>query len=67
MNINCSKKLVATLSETSIEEYERKLDILVRKREVKCRRCDNREDFMVNELGHVFCNKCYSKIPNIRL
>lgn len=67
MNINCSKKLGATLSETSIEEYERKLDILVRKREVKCRRCDNREDFMVNELGHVFCNKCYSKIPNIRL
>ena len=58
---------VTSLTETSIEEYEKKLDKLVEKNEIKCPKCGNDEDFMVNELGHIFCNKCYSKIPNIRL
>jgi len=48
-------------------ELEERLDRLVKKRGVRCGKCGNTEDFMVNELGHVFCNKCFNKIPNIRL
>lgn len=55
------------MAEKSIEEYEERLDKLVKKREVRCGKCGNAKDFMVNELGHIFCNNCYNKIPNIRL
>ena len=55
------------MEDTSIEEYEERLDRLVNKDKVRCGKCGNKEDFMVNELGHIFCNKCYNKIPNIRL
>ena len=40
---------------------------MVRKGSVRCNKCGNEEDFMVNELGHVFCNRCYTKIPMIKL
>ncbi|MHA1711447.1 MAG: hypothetical protein ACTSUS_05220 [Candidatus Freyarchaeota archaeon] len=46
----------------SLEEYKRRLAQKVRKGEIVCPRCGNREDFMVNVLGHVFCNRCYEKI-----
>jgi Zn finger protein HypA/HybF involved in hydrogenase expression len=55
------------LKDTSIEEYEERLDILVKRNKIRCGKCGNTEDFMVNELGHIFCNLCYNKIPNIRL
>lgn len=52
---------------TDMEKYETKLAEKVREGKVRCRRCGNEEDFMVNEIGHVFCNRCYSKIPMIDL
>ncbi|MGD2200009.1 MAG: hypothetical protein PVJ38_00080 [Candidatus Bathyarchaeota archaeon] len=56
------------MSETNEpEEYKRRLAEKVEAGEVRCRKCSNEEDFMVNEIGHVFCNKCYSKIPLIDL
>ena len=55
------------MEDTKIGEYEERLDKLVNKDKVRCGKCGNKEDFMVNELGHVFCNKCFVKIPNIRL
>ena len=53
--------------EPGIEEYQKRLDERIKKKEVKCSKCGNEKDFMVNEIGHVFCNKCYAKILNIRL
>lgn len=50
-----------------LEEYKRRLKRLVERRLVKCPKCGNERDFMVNEIGHVFCNRCYRKIPMIRL
>lgn len=52
---------------TNIEDYERRLAEKVREGEVMCPKCGNEEDFMVNEIGHVFCNRCYTKILMIRL
>ncbi len=40
---------------------------MVREGEVRCPKCGNEEDFMVNEIGHVFCNICYAKIPMLDL
>ena len=53
--------------EPTIEEYKERLDKQIMKHMVRCSKCGNTDDFMVNEIGHVFCNKCYAKIPNIRL
>jgi ribosomal protein S27AE len=47
-------------------EYEQVLKEKVEKKELKCPRCGNIEDFLVNELGHVFCNKCHEKIRFVR-
>ncbi len=44
----------------------RLLKLKVERGELKCPRCDNKVDFMVNELGHVFCNKCYAKLRFVR-
>ncbi|MCD6479250.1 hypothetical protein J7L65_00460 [Candidatus Bathyarchaeota archaeon] len=52
---------------TPLEEYKRRLRKLVERGLVKCPKCGNDKDFMVNEIGHVFCNQCYRKIPMIRL
>ncbi len=52
---------------TSIEDYERVLSKMVKEKQVKCPKCGNDDDFMVNELGHVFCNICYAKIPMLNL
>ncbi len=49
----------------SLEYYKRKLSLKVKRGEIVCPRCGNREDFMVNILGHVFCNRCYEKIRMI--
>ena len=35
--------------------------------EIKCPKCGNDEKFIVNELGHVFCSRCHSKIPFVQL
>lgn len=51
----------------NIKSYEDQLAKKVKKGEIRCPKCDNEEDFMVNEIGHVFCNRCYTKIPMIRL
>ena len=55
------------LEHIDIEVYERRLAEKVKRGEVRCPKCGNEEDFMVNEIGHVFCNRCYAKIPMIRL
>ena len=60
-------QLGAAPLEPSIEEYQRRLGERIKRKEVRCRKCGNKEDFMVNEIGHIFCNKCYTKVPNIRL
>jgi hypothetical protein len=52
---------------SEIEHYESQLAELIREGKVRCPKCDNEEDFMVNEIGHAFCNRCYTKIPMIRL
>jgi ribosomal protein S27AE len=52
---------------TPLEEYERRLAEKVRDGEVRCPKCENIEDFMANEIGHVFCNRCFRKIPLISL
>ena len=49
-------------NEYTIEDYKRMLTEKVKRKELKCPRCGNEEDFMVNELGHVFCNKCYERM-----
>jgi len=53
--------------ETSLEEYERRLAKMVKKGLVVCPECENSEEFLVNEIGHVFCERCYTKIPMLRL
>lgn len=50
-----------------IEDYERALSKMVKEERVKCPKCGNDDDFMVNEIGHVFCNICYAKIPMLNL
>ena len=50
-----------------IEKYRRALAGMVKEGEVRCPKCDNEENFMVNEIGHVFCNLCYAKIPMMNL
>ncbi len=50
-----------------VEEYERRLEKKIREGEVRCQKCGNEKDFMVNEIGHIFCNRCYTKVPMIRL
>ena len=52
---------------TPLEEYERRLAKKVEDGEVRCTKCGNVREFMVNEIGHVFCNRCYRKIPFISL
>lgn len=51
----------------NIDDYRRVLAGMVREGEVRCPKCGNEEDFMVNEIGHVFCNSCYAKIPMLYL
>lgn len=53
--------------ETSLEEYEQRLAKMVKKGLVVCPECENNEEFLVNEIGHVFCERCYTKIPMLRL
>ncbi|MFQ6077198.1 MAG: hypothetical protein ACE5Z5_13885 [Candidatus Bathyarchaeia archaeon] len=53
--------------DTDIKEYKRLLAEKIREGDVRCPKCGNKEDFMVNEIGHVFCNRCFTKIPMIRL
>lgn len=55
------------MESTDLEEYERRLAEKVKLGEVRCSKCGNKEDFMVNEIGDVFCNRCYTKIRMIRL
>jgi len=49
-----------------IEDYEYMLKLKVERRELRCPKCGNEEDFMVNELGHVFCNRCFEKLRFVR-
>lgn len=49
-----------------LKEYEKKLAEKVERGEVKCHRCGNQKDFLVNELGHVFCKNCHEKIRFFR-
>ncbi|MFQ5836780.1 MAG: hypothetical protein ACE5HG_02890 [Candidatus Bathyarchaeia archaeon] len=48
--------------EPTLEDYEKKLARKVKKKEIQCPKCGNSEDFTVNVLGHVFCNRCHTKI-----
>jgi ribosomal protein S27AE len=43
------------------------LEKRVKAGEVRCPKCGNGEEFMVNENGHVFCKRCHTKIPMLRL
>ena len=52
--------------EYSLKDYEEMLKEKIKRKELKCHKCGNEKDFMVNELGHVFCNKCYEKIRFVR-
>jgi ribosomal protein S27AE len=52
---------------TSLEHYKERLAEKVKAGEVVCPKCGNREHFMVNEIGNVFCSKCHTKIPLIKL
>jgi len=54
------------MSSYTIDDYERMLKVKVERRELKCPRCGNEVDFMVNELGHVFCNRCFEKLRFVR-
>ena len=58
--------LLDVVMDLCVEEYEAQLEALVKQDKVHCSKCGNRTEFMVNELGHVFCDRCYKKIPNIR-
>ncbi|MFX1485970.1 MAG: hypothetical protein ACFFBS_02505 [Promethearchaeota archaeon] len=49
-------------NEYTMEEYEQELEGKIKRKELKCPRCKNEEDFMVNEIGHVFCKRCHEKI-----
>jgi Zn finger protein HypA/HybF involved in hydrogenase expression len=51
----------------TLENYKARLAIKVKAGEVACPRCGNREHFMVNEIGQVFCSKCHAKIPFMNL
>jgi|GEM_PF-1524269 len=53
--------------EIGIDEYRKRLNLLVGRGKVRCTRCGNTEDFMVNEIGHIFCNRCHNKVPMIKL
>ena len=53
--------------DSGLSRYERVLEERVRAGEVKCPKCGNGEEFMVNENGHVFCKRCHAKIPMLRL
>ena len=53
--------------ELSLEEYERRLEKLVDEGRIKCSQCGNTRDFMVNEIGNIYCKKCHKKVPLIRL
>jgi len=53
--------------DTSLKEYEHLLAIKVGEGKVKCQKCGNNKDFMVNEIGHVFCKKCHAKMQMLRL
>ncbi|MCJ7759814.1 hypothetical protein MUP59_01565 [Candidatus Bathyarchaeota archaeon] len=53
--------------DTSLKEYEHLLAIKVGEGKVKCPKCGNNKDFMVNEIGHVFCKKCHAKMQMLRL
>ena len=44
-------------------ENKTRLAEKVKAGEVVCPKCGNREQFMVNEIGHVFYSKCHTKIP----
>ena len=50
-----------------IEGYRRALAEMVGVGKVRCSKYGNEKDFMVNEIGHVFCNVCYAKIPMLDL
>ena len=51
----------------TLENYKGRLAEKVKAGEVTCPRCGNREHFMVNEIGHVFCSRCHAKIPFMKL
>ena len=51
----------------TLENYKARLAEKVKAGEVVCPKCGNREHFMVNEIGHVFCSRCHAKIPFIKL
>lgn len=51
----------------SLKEFEHLLVIKVGEGKVECPKCGNNKDFMVNEIGHVFCKKCHAKMLMLRL
>lgn len=53
--------------ELGIDDYTERLEKLVEEGKIRCRSCGNTTDFLVNEIGHVFCNRCHAKIPMVRL
>jgi ribosomal protein S27AE len=53
--------------DSCLSHYECVLEKRIKAGEVKCPKCGNGEEFMVNEIGHVFCKKCHTKIPMLRL
>ena len=55
------------IGDSGVDRYEQLLDKRIRAGEVVCPKCGNHEEFMVNEIGHVFCRRCHAKIPMLRL
>jgi len=51
----------------TLEHYKVRLAEKVKKGEVVCPKCGNRVHFIVNEIGHVFCSSCHTKIPFMKL
>ncbi len=51
----------------TLKDYKTRLACAVRDGEVVCQKCGNREEFMVNEIGNVFCSRCHTKIPFMKL
>ena len=51
----------------TLEKYKARLAEKVKAGTVVCPKCGNKENFMVNEIGHVFCSRCHAKIPFIKI
>jgi late competence protein required for DNA uptake (superfamily II DNA/RNA helicase) len=50
-----------------LNEYQKRLKTKIMEGMVVCKKCGNKTNFMVNEIGHVYCENCYTKVPMLKL